>query len=70
MWGKPTDASTEKTGDWFAVPLSRSEEGPMAVVGPFASESEAWDWLEGCVRERDEADGGQVFDTTAPDHFP
>jgi hypothetical protein len=66
MWGKPALASVEETGDWFAIPLSRPYDYPSDMVGPFASEAVAWDWLEACVRDRDEADGGIVLQAMSP----
>lgn len=66
MWGKPSDASVEETGDWFALPSSRAYECTVALVGPFKSQSEAWDWLEECVRVRKLADGGCVWRPTDP----
>jgi hypothetical protein len=59
MWGKPANASTEPTHDWYVVTLDY--DGPTDVVGVFESESTAWDWLEKNVQ-----DGGMVFQLTSP----
>ncbi len=64
MWGKPKDASIEVTKDWYVVPLDI--DGPVGVVGTFDSQSAAWDWIEGKVRNEAAFDGGMVYQLTKP----
>lgn len=65
MWGKPNNASSEITNDWYVVPIDLAEDGPVGVVGVFQSESLAWDWLVKHVADG-MAGGGRVFQLTRP----